>query len=61
MIDQPLPGFSNQISPAGPQSYHVPFGDFSRSDPIGFVNKESYFDGYKPFYNQGMPHVFLDE
>jgi hypothetical protein len=61
MIDQPVLGFNNQIASAGPQSFQVPFGDFTRSNPIGFVNKDAYFDDHKPFYNQGMPHVFLDE
>jgi hypothetical protein len=61
MIDQSVLGFNNPMAPAGPQSFQAPFGDFTRSNPIGFVNKDAYFDDYKPFYNQGMPHVFLDE
>lgn len=35
--------------------------EYDRSDPMGMMGREPYYEAYRPYYAPSMPQVFLDE
>lgn len=43
------------------QPFNMGMHEYERSDPMGMMNRDPYYDSYKPYYAPSMPPVFLDE
>jgi len=61
IITPPMKRFNNIIdTDPNSQSFRQPVSEFEPNDSFN-LNRDSYYDTYRPYYRPSMPHVFLDE
>ena len=60
-LNPPALGLNYQFNQPTPPQHPLQIPEFERNNSFGLPSKDSFNRSHKPFFHQGMSHVFLDE